>query len=186
MGWKRSGEESWCRRHCSKGSSGKAIPCQPEPLKRPHGGGGELGKAGRYGSIGLEDPNEEQGSHRQQIAAELPNCRSIDIVKHPRLRTAVSCGRSQLCKAATALCPARQAGPGRRRAQLGSDTKCDGHKPRPCEPVQARIRCPDRCAMLGRCRRVAALQSVPAPLHPGGSASKSGAHGRDKELQSAA
>lgn len=32
----RPGEESWCRRRCSKGSSGEAIPCQPRPLMRRH------------------------------------------------------------------------------------------------------------------------------------------------------
>ena len=30
------GEESWRRRHCSKGPSGEAIPCQPKPLQRRH------------------------------------------------------------------------------------------------------------------------------------------------------
>lgn len=42
----RSGEESWCRRHCSKGSSGNAIPCQAKPLTRQHGVRSELEEEG--------------------------------------------------------------------------------------------------------------------------------------------
>lgn len=74
MGWPRPGEESRLRRRCSMGSSGEAIPCQPEPLKRRHWARVTLGQEA-VAFPGLARPRSEQGDVHHRV--------TVDALQHP-------------------------------------------------------------------------------------------------------
>jgi hypothetical protein len=164
----RPGEESRCRRRCSKGSSGKAIPCQPKPLTRLHWARVALDRE-KWHFPDFQDRNGmRKVSATGVLASRHRNCRN-------QQRPCAHSGLNELSAIGPPLASPKPAASSRSRsdaANAKTNLTPDGER-RNCHmitpPASYRLNrpCQPRPAPLGVAWKMAKLRAGAAPLRPG-------------------